>query len=263
MVTDELWKIVEPLLPPEPPRPKGGRPRVPDRAALTGIVFVLKTGIPWENAPQGDGLRVRFDLLAALAGLAGGGRVATAAPGLAGSPGRGERDRLVEGVPGLCERARQKGGEKVGKNPTDRGKPGSKRHLVSDRGGVPLAVVLTAANVHDSKVFEELVDGIEPIKRPTGNPGRPRKRPAKLHADKGYDFPSCREALRRRGIKARISRRGRDTSERLGRHRWVVEHTLAWLARYRRLSVRYERRADIHEAFLHLGCSLICLNYLS
>jgi transposase len=122
--------------------------------------------------------------------------------------------------------------------------------------------VLTAANVHDSKVLEEAVDTIEPIKGPRGRPGRPRKRPKKLHADKGYDFPKCRKALRKRGIKARIARRGVDSSERLGRHRWVVERTLAWLARYRRLSVRYERRADIHEAFLHLGCSLICLNYL-
>src|SRR5918993_5114320 len=52
LVTDELWAIVEPLLPPEPPKPKGGRPRVPDRAALTGIVFVLRTGIPWEYRPQ-------------------------------------------------------------------------------------------------------------------------------------------------------------------------------------------------------------------
>jgi len=104
----------------------------------------------------------------------------------------------------------QKGGERIGKNPTDRGKPGSKRHLVSDRKDVPLTV-----------------------------------------------------ALRRRGIKGRIARRGVDSSEKLGRHRWVVERTLAWLARYRRLSVRNERRADIHEAFLHLGCSLICLNYLS
>jgi hypothetical protein len=70
--------------------------------------------------------------------------------------------------------------------------------------------------------------------------------------------------LRKRGIKARIARRGIDSSERLGRHRWVVERTtLAWLSRYRRVSVRYERRDDIHEAFLHLGCSLICLNYLS
>ncbi len=64
------------------------------------------------------------------------------------------------------------------------------------------------------------MDAIEPIKRP--GRGRPRKRPAKLHADKGYDFPRCREALRKRGIKGRIARRGKDTSERLGRHRWVV-----------------------------------------
>ena len=122
--------------------------------------------------------------------------------------------------------------------------------------------MLSAANVHDSKVLEEAVDAIEPIKRPRGRAGRPRKRPKKLHADKGYDFPRCREALRKRGIKARIARRGIDSSEKLGQHRWVVERTLAWLNRYRRLSVRYERRDDIHEAFLHLGCSLICLNYL-
>ena len=122
--------------------------------------------------------------------------------------------------------------------------------------------MLSAAHVHDSKVLEEVVDNVSPIKGPRGRPGRPRKRPKKLHADKGYDFPRCREALRKRGIKARIARRGIDSSERLGRHRWVVERTLAWLARYRRLAVRYERRADIHEAFLHLGCSLICLNYL-
>ena len=122
--------------------------------------------------------------------------------------------------------------------------------------------MLTAANVHDSKVLEEAVDSIEPIKRPRGRPGRPRKRPNKLHADKAYDFPRCRKALRRRGIIPRIARRGIDSSERLGRHRWVVERTLAWLAKYRRLTIRYERRDDIHEAFLQLGCSLICFNYL-
>jgi transposase len=52
LVSDELWAIIEPLLPPEPPKPEGGRPRVEDRAALTGIVFVLKSGIPWEMLPQ-------------------------------------------------------------------------------------------------------------------------------------------------------------------------------------------------------------------
>ena len=88
--------------------------------------------------------------------------------------------------------------------------------------------MLTAANVHDSMVFEELLDAIEPIKRPRG---RPRKRPKKLRADKAYDDKKCREALRRRGIKIRIARKGIESSEKLGRHRWVVERTLAWLAR--------------------------------
>jgi transposase len=118
-------------------------------------------------------------------------------------------------------------------------------------------VVLTAANIHNSKVFEDLVDAVGPIKRP--GRGRPRRRPEKLHADKAYDFARCRAVLRRRGIKSRIARRRTDTSERLGKHRWVVGRTLAWLARYRRLLVRYERRADIYEAFVHLACALVCL----
>ena len=129
-----------------------------------------------------------------------------------------------------------------------------------DRQGIPLAVRLSGANRHDSMLLEALVDAIEPIRRPRG---RPRKRPGKLHADKGYDYSRCREALRKRGIRPRIARRGIDSSERLGRHRWVVERTLAWLAKYRRLTIRYERRAHIHLAFLHLGCSLICLGYLN
>jgi transposase len=130
---------------------------------------------------------------------------------------------------------------------------------VADRGGIPLATLLTGANRHDSTVFAELLDAIPPIKTPAG---QRRKRPAKLHADKGYDYPRCRTALRRRRIRVRIARKGIDSSQRLGRHRWVVERTLAWLARFRRLTVRYERRADIHDAFLTLGCALICFKAL-
>lgn len=99
-----------------------------------------------------------------------------------------------------------------------------------------------------------MIDAIGPIRRPRG---RPRRRPEKLHADKAYDIPRCRKALTRRRIKVRIARKGVDSSERLGRHRWVVERTLAWLSAYRRLKIRYERRRDIHEAFLQLGCALI------
>jgi IS5 family transposase len=123
-------------------------------------------------------------------------------------------------------------------------------------------VRLSAANTHDSMLLEAVVDAVPPIKGPRGRPGRPRKRPAKLHGDKGYDFPRCRRALWRRGITPRIARRGVEPRDRLGHHRYVVERSLAWLTGYRRLQVRYERRADILLAFTQLACALICLRQL-
>ncbi len=125
-----------------------------------------------------------------------------------------------------------------------------------DGRGTPLAILQSGANAHDSTLLEEVVDAVPPIKRPSG---QRRKRPGKAHADKGYDYPRCRAALRKRHIVPRIARRGVERSDRLGRHRWVVERTLAWLNRFRRLTIRYERRADIHQGFLLLACSLICL----
>jgi transposase len=130
---------------------------------------------------------------------------------------------------------------------------------VVERAGIPLAALLTGANRHDSVVFEELIDAIPPIKQANG---RRRKRPEKLHADKGYDIPRYRRALTQRHIRVRIARKSIDSSQRLGRHRWVVERTLAWLNHFRRLRVRDERRADIHHAFLTLGCALICFKAL-
>jgi hypothetical protein len=131
---------------------------------------------------------------------------------------------------------------------------------VVDRAGIPLAKLLTGANRHDTMVFEQLLDAIPPIRQANG---RRRKRPDKAHADKADDIPRCRRALSRRHIRIRIARKGIDSSQRLGRHRWVVERTLAWLNHFRRLRVRDERRADIHHAFLTLGCALICFKALS
>lgn len=99
------------------------------------------------------------------------------------------------------------------------------------------------------------LDAVPPVR---GRRGRPRRRPDKLHADKGYDHRFCRGECRTRGITPRIARRGVETSTRLGRHRWKVERTLAWFARFRRLAVRYERRADIHLAFTTLAAAIIC-----
>jgi IS5 family transposase len=112
-------------------------------------------------------------------------------------------------------------------------------------------------------LLEQVVDAVPAVKGRRGRPGRPRKRPAKLHLDKGYDYPRCRKSLRRRGITPRIARRGIEPRDKLGRHRYVVERSLAWLVGYRRLQVRYERRADILLGFVQLACALMCLQRLN
>lgn len=162
---------------------------------------------------------------------------------------------MGSGSRGRTRRRRPFPGAKTGPNPTDRGKPGTKRHVVVDANGIPLAVRLSAANVHDCKMFVEMIDAIQPIRRPIGGS---RKRPNNQNADKGYDYRFCRGELRCRGIISRIASRGIERGDRLGHHRWVVEHTLAWFNQFRRFLVRYERRDDVHQAFLSLSAAFIC-----
>jgi transposase len=137
--------------------------------------------------------------------------------------------------------AREKGGELTGRNPTDRGKRGSKYHVLCDANGLPLHAMISGANTHDSKLFEPLLQTNPAVRGRRGHSGRPRRRPDKLHADKGYDYPRCRAYLTRRGIKDRIARRGIEDKAKLGRVRWVVERTISWLLRFKRLALRYDR----------------------
>ncbi len=148
----------------------------------------------------------------------------------------------------------------TGPNPVDRGKPGSKLHVLTDAAGLPLAVATSAANTHDSLALIPLVQAIPAIR---SRRGPRRRRPVKLHADKGYDYPHLRAWLRRRRITPRIARRGVESSERLGRHRWVVERSLAWLTGYRWLTIRYERSARLFTAFLTLAAALTCYKRLT
>ena len=120
----------------------------------------------------------------------------------------------------------------MGANPVDRGKPGSKLHLVCEGGGLPLTAAVTAANVGDTIMFAALLEDVPPIRTLSG---RRRTRPAPVHADKGYDSAANRAWLRRRGIRPRIARRGVESSVRLGRQRWRVERALSWLSCFRRL----------------------------
>jgi transposase len=130
--------------------------------------------------------------------------------------------------------------------------------VIVDARGTPLAIAHTAANVHDSQMAIPLVEAIPPIKRPRG---RPRKRPVELLADAAYDADAkIRQPLRKRGIRPRSRRRNAEHGSGLGKYCWVVEAFFAWLFHYRRLRVRYERRDDIHDVFLTIGCVLMCWN---
>ncbi|WP_157112539.1 IS5 family transposase [Pandoraea faecigallinarum] len=261
IIDDDLWQLIEPLLPEVKPRAKSdpGRPRVPDRAALDGILFVLKTGIRWNHLP----IRLGF------------GSGATCWRRLNAWQKAGVWEQLHEllldklraagqidlshaAVDSSSVRAVGAGG-KTGPNPTDRARPGSKPHLLVDANGIPIVAILTGANAADVTQLLRLVDEITPIR---GVRGRPLQKPGIVYADRGYDSTRHRRALRERGIKPMIAKRRTEHGSGLGKYRWVVERTHSWLHRFRRLRIRFDRRADIHEAFLKLGCSLVCWNIL-
>jgi len=147
----------------------------------------------------------------------------------------------------------------VGANPVDRGKPGSKLHLVCDGGGLPLTAAVTAANAGDTTMFAAVIDDVPPIRTPSG---RRRNRPDAVHADKAYDSAANRAWLRRRGIRPRIARRGVESSARLGRYRWKIERALSWLSCWRRLQVRWDRDSGRFFAFVLVACALTCFNRL-
>lgn len=127
--------------------------------------------------------------------------------------------------------------------------------MICDGKGTPLHVITTAANVNDITQTLELVDGIPPV---TGRPGRPRRRPECVLGDKAYDSRAVRRELRRRRILPVISRKGAPNIKGLGKLRYVVEQTFALLHQFKRLAVRWERRLELHDAFVSLGCNLIC-----
>jgi transposase len=124
---------------------------------------------------------------------------------------------------------------------------------------VPLGFLLTAANRPDAGELATLLEAIPPIR---GKPGPPRRRPDALLGDRGYHSARAIDALLTRKITPLIARQRSAHGSGLGKQRWVVERTISWLHQHRRLRLRYERRADIHEAFLSIACSLICLRAL-
>jgi putative transposase len=145
----------------------------------------------------------------------------------------------------------------VGKNPTDRGKLGTKRSVLTDGRGIPLGVSVDGANRHDMKLVGATLATIM-IKRPEPTTTWPQH----LCLDKGYDYEAVREILEAWGYTAHIRRRGEEVQAKRDipgyrARRWVVERTHSWMNRFRRLLIRWEKRVDNYLALLHFACAWI------
>jgi transposase len=262
LLPDELWAKVEPLL----PRAKRrrfhhcGRKPLDPRKVLTGILFVLRTGIRWNDLPcelgRGSGSRCRRYLKKWHRAGVWNRLYSVLLVGLDDAKAINWSRAAVDSS---SVRALG-GGTKTGPNPTDRGRPGSKHHAVVDADGVPLGATTTAANVPDVTALPQVVDAI-PTVRSEGH-GRRKRRPKKLYADRAYDSEPHRQRMRRRRIEPVFARRRTEHGSGLGKYRWPVERFFAWPHRYRRLRLRTERAVLMHNAFLALALCCICFRFL-
>jgi transposase len=260
LLSDELWAIIQPVLPEWTPSPKGGHPRTDDRKALTGVLFVLKTGIPWEDLPCEMGCGCGMTCWRRLRDWQADGTWLKVHKILL--------DRLrcadkIDWSRALIDSSQVRaayGGGKTGPSPVDRAKPGSKHHVITDASGIPLASSATASNVNDITEMAPLFNAMPAV---AGKVGRPRKRPDALQGDLAYDSEPHRQGLRDLGVEPILPEKGIDDESGLGQTRWPVERTISWLHQNRRLRIRYERRPDIHQAFLTLACIKICASALS
>jgi transposase len=224
---DEQWELIAPLLPQHKRR---GRPRADDRRTMNGILWMLRSGARWRDLPTKYGSRSTCH--------------------------RRLKEWQDQGV-------WQKGGEDIAYG--WKGK-GSTVHLVTEGNGLPLAFVVTAANVSEVTVGLEVLDRVK-VPRPQG---RPRQRPASLAADKSYDSADFRWELRRRGIQPSIPRRVWQNRRRrpgrpplvhpLSQSRWKVERSHGWLDNWRRLVTRYDWYTESYIAFLTIACFMVTLS---
>lgn len=252
-VNDEFWERVRPLIPPAPSHAKGGRPRLSDRQAFEAIVYVLRTGIQWNALPKEAGasstVHDRFQEWE----RAGFFQALWQAQ-------LNEYDELVgiqwewQAADGAMSKA-PFGGAATGPNPTDRGKRGTKRSLLTDGAGIPLALIIDGANRHDVKLLSATLDGVA-VSRPEPT----REHPQHLCLDAGYDSTPISTDLLTRRYQPHVRSRGEERMEKeiiagYRTRRWVVERTHSWLNRSRRILVRWEKKAENSLAFLHLACA--------
>lgn len=257
-IPDELWAEIGQCIPTHvnTHRFGGGKPRTPDRVCMDAIFFVLRTGCQWKalNATKfgpGSTAHDRFQewvqqgvfLQMWKAGLL-------------------EYDCL-KGIDWSwlsmdgCRTKAPLGGEKTGKNPTDRAKKGVKRSLLVEANGVPVGLAVDGANRNDMKLVEATLESI-----PVGRPEPTREQPQGMCMDKGYDYEEVREILEEFGFTAHIKARGEEAKEIKRKagfkaRRWVVERTHSWMNRFRGILIRWCKKPENYIAMLHFAFAII------
>jgi len=261
LVSDALWERLEPLLPaPKPRRFRfPGRRPLDYRKILTGIIFILKTGINWEDLPAELGWGCGKTCKHYLQAWQKSGVWQRLHEILLAELQEADRIDWSRGVADSTKARALGGGDDTGPNPTDRSKLGTKHHVLTDAQGIPLVVAVTGANAADATQLLPLVDSIPDLSGPQGD--KPTK-PEELYADRAYDSEPHRQALRERGIEPKIPKRRTEHGSGLGIYRWVVERTNSWLHGFHRLRLRTDPDGAIHKAFVALGSALICLRFL-
>ena len=229
------------------------------RKVLTGIIFVLKTGIPWEELPQEMGCGCGMTCLNYLNAWQRAGVWEKLHQILLAELEQADKLDWSRAAVDSAKARALGGGDQTGPNPTDRGKPGTKHHVLTEGQGVPLVTHSTGANVPDVNELLPLVDDIPPVRRKAD---RPRGVPDNLYADRAYDSQPHRQELEARGIDPHLARRRTEHGSGLGVYRWVAERTLSWLHSFRRLRLRTDREGPVHDAFVSLASALICMWFL-
>jgi putative transposase len=254
-VPDEMWKLIEPILLEYDPPAATGRKRIDQRAALNALIFRMRSGCQWnqlpEEFPDDSSVHRTFQRW-----VESGTLQRIWAVLIESCSELGGLDWQWQSADAAMNKARM-GGDKIGRNPTDRGKNGSKRSLLVEASGGPLAVVVDAANLHDTKLLAATLEAVV-VERPKPT----KRRPQHLCLDKGYDNPTGHKAVEEHNYTGHVRKIGEEkldekSEKKHPARRWVVERTLAWLSKCRAILVRYDKKSSNYLGLIQLACGLL------
>lgn len=258
-IDERVWALIEPLLPSQDALPQGGRPPLENYRALCGIIFRLRTGCQWKAVPRRFGspsaIHKRFQEW-----IVGGIFEQVFAVFIRFYDVNKKIEWEWMSIDSASTKA-PKGGTDTGRNPTDRGKKGSKRHILADSRGAPVAVETSAANTHDSRLVEAVIDNL-----PSDLSDSEERHDIHICLDKAYDSKKLEKELRDRGFVPHIRRRGegQNIGCKKGKpRRWVVERTNSWHNRFRGLLIRWEHKGRNHRGLVLLASALMVFNMAS